>query len=260
MNNLQPVFPILRILCLALIINLASCTGAKKLGGEIRKDSPESLWRQIDARQVRANWFEGIAKISYDDGSQAIKVNATLRMLQDSAVWVAVRKLGFEVVRALVTPDSVFVLDRINNEFHAYLLSEMSAQYHLPPDIRLLQHFILGNPVFLTKRPGSIKNDGTTLTLQEDNAIGTLQYNIQSDNFRPRRIEFKSSQGPQEMFMTLDEYNATPDKQNFSYLRLLTLNGQETGKINVELKFSEVELNVPKSLHFEVPDRYQRVP
>jgi hypothetical protein len=188
------------------------------------------------------------------------KVNATLRMQQDSAVWVAVRKLGFEVARALVTPDSVFLIDRFNNEFHTYSLAQMSGQYHLPPDLRLLQHLILGNPVFLAKRPELIQNEGAALTLQEANAIGTLQYSLQTDDFRPRRIEFRSNQGPQEMFMTLDDYNATPDKQKFSYLRLLTLNGQDTGKINVELKFSEVELNVPKSLPFEIPIRYLRVP
>ena len=61
------------------------------------------------------------------------------------------------------------------------------------------------------------------------------------------------------MIMSLDGYDDTPDKQKFSYLRLLNLNGEETGKINVELKFSEVELNVPKSLPFEIPVRYLRV-
>lgn len=260
MNNLLPLFSLHKTLGITLLLFLASCAGTKNIGGGARKEGTESLWRQIEARQLRANWFEGTAKISFDDGNQALKVNATLRMHQDSAVWVAVRKLGFEVARALVTPDSVFLIDRLNNEFHRYTLSEMSAQYHLPPDFHLLQHLILGNPVFLDRRPQSIKNEGAALTLQEANAIGTLQYSLQADDFRPRRIAFKSSQGNQEMFMTLDEYNATTDKQSFSYLRLLTLNGQETGKINVELKFSEVELNVPKSLPFEIPGRYLRVP
>ena len=260
MNNLPPLPAVHKLPFLILFLFLASCSGTKNLAGGPRKEASESLWRQIEARQLRANWFEGTARISYDDGNQALKVSATLRMQQDSAVWVAVRKLGFEVARALVTPDSIFLIDRFNNEFHAYSLVQISSQYHLPPDLRLIQHLILGNPVFLANRPEFIQTEGPALTLQEANPIGTLQYRLQTDDFRPRSIEFRSNQGPQEMFMTLDDYNATPDKQKFSYLRLLTLNGQETGKINVELKFSEVELNVPKSLPFEIPGRYLRVP
>ena len=247
-----------RAIALAAIITMTSCSGTKKIGSDPRKDSPEFVWRKIDAQQFRANWFEGMAKISYDDGSQSVKASATLRIQKDSAVWIAIRKLGFEVARALLTPDSAFLIDRLNNEYRTYSLADMSSQYQLPANLRMIQQFLLGNPVFLSQRPDYIKNEGNTMTVQESSAYGTLHYNIQTTDYRPRQIVFKNSQGNQEMTMSLDGYDGTPDKQNFSYLRILTLNSEETGKINVELKFSEVELNVPKSLPFEIPGRYSR--
>lgn len=258
MNNPLLLKLATRALSLAALIALASCSGTKKIGNDPRKDDPEFVWRKLDAQQFRANWFEGTAKISYDDGRQSVKASATLRMQQDSALWIAVRKLGFEVARALVTPDSAFLIDRLNNEYHTYSLADMSSQYRLPANLRMIQQFLLGNPVFPSQRPEFIKSEGDAMTIQENSAYGTLHYNIHTTDYRPRQIIFKNHQGNQEMIMSLDGYDGTPDKQKFSYLRVLTLNGEETGKINMELKFSEVELNVPKSLPFEIPGRYLR--
>lgn len=259
MNNPPLLCSAGRAIALAAIIALASCSGTKNIGNDTRKDSPEFVWRKIDTHHFRANWFEGTAKISYDDGSQSVKASATLRMQQDSAVWIAIRKLGFEVARALLTTDSAFLIDRLNNEYRTYSLADISSQYHLPANLRMIQQFLLGNAVFLSQPPEFIKNAADALTIQENSTYGTLRYNFQTTDYRPRQIAFKNNQGSQEMIMSLDGYDDTPDKQKFSYLRLLTLNGEETGKINVELKFSEVELNVPKSLPFEIPVRYLRV-
>ncbi|MEY4135738.1 MAG: DUF4292 domain-containing protein [Saprospiraceae bacterium] len=259
MNNPRFRYPAGLAIALTAIIALASCSGTKNIGSDPRKDSAEFVWRKIDTHHFRANWFEGTAKISYDDGSQAVKASATLRMQQDSVVWIAIRKLGFEVARALLTTDSAFLIDRLNNEYRTYALADISSQYHLPANLRMIQQFLLGNAVFLSQRPEYLKNTNDTLTIQENNTYGTLHYNIPTTDYRPRQIAFKNKQGSQEMTMSLGGYDDTPDKQKFSYLRLLTLNGEETGKINVELKFSEVELNVPKSLPFEIPVRYLRV-
>ncbi len=244
----------------ALLLAVASCSGTKNIGGNAgRKEGGDFVLRKMEAQQIRANWFEAKARISFDDGSQSVKANATVRMQKDSAVWVAVRKLGFEVARVLITTDSIFVIDRLNNEFGVYELSGMAGLYRLPPDLRLLQNLLLGNPVFLSAQSRQFRNEGASLTIEETNQIGLLKYKVHEASYRIQAMEYQDNQRTQQVVMSLEEYSDTPDKQKFSYLRNLTLESQETGKIKVELKFSEVELNVPKSLSFEVPSRYSRI-
>lgn len=241
------------------LLTLNSCSGIREAAGSGRRENADFVFRKIEAQQIQANWFEGKARISFDDGSQSVKANATVRMQKDSAVWVAVRKLGFEVARVLITSDSIFVVDRLNNEFGAYDLSGMAALYRLPADLRLLQNLLLGNPVFLAPQSRQLRNEGPYLTVEENNPLGRLRYRLDETHYRLETMEFEDRQGAQQVLMSLGEYNATPDKQKFSYLRNLTLESQETGTIKVELKFSEVELNVPKNLSFEVPSRYSRI-
>jgi hypothetical protein len=73
MNNPSPLPAVLKTSFLIVLLCFASCSSTKNLANGNRKEASESLWRQIEARQVRAKWFEGTAKVSYNDGNQAIK-------------------------------------------------------------------------------------------------------------------------------------------------------------------------------------------
>jgi hypothetical protein len=45
----------------------------------------------------------------------------------------------------------------------------------------------------------------------------------------------------------------------FSYFRALQFISPETGTISLDLKFSKVDLNTPKSLTFDIPSHYTKV-
>lgn len=236
-----------------------SCSTTRSSAGPVKKDSPEYLARKLESNQLSATWFEGKARIDYNDGNQVVRVNATIRMREDSAVWVAVRKLGFEVVRALVTPDSVFVIDRFNNAFYAYDLQYLSKTYQLPASLPILQDILLGNPFFLPFTARTMTQEGADFWLEETATSHRVRHLINGDNYRMEALEYRDLQTDRQLALQLAEYDTITGKHNFSYLRKVTLETQESGKISVELKFSEVELNVPKDLPFDVPERYLRV-
>jgi hypothetical protein len=61
-----------------------------------------------------------------------------------------------------------------------------------------------------------------------------------------------------QLNLDFEEYNQTPDKQDFSYLRKLSFNSQETGKVEVGIQFSQVTLNVPTTMPFDVPAKFKK--
>jgi hypothetical protein len=236
-----------------------SCSTTRSSTGSTKKDSPEYLARKLESNRLSASWFEGKARIDYNDGNQVVRVNATIRMREDSAIWVAVRKLGFEVVRTLVTSDSVFIIDRFNNAFYAYDLQYLSKTYQLPANLPILQNILLGNPLSLPFISRTITPEGTDFWLEETATSHKVRHLINGDNYRMEALEYRDIQSDRKLSLQLAEYDTSTGKHNFSYLRKVTLETQESGKISVELKFSEVELNVPKDLPFDVPERYLRV-
>ncbi|MBV6429465.1 MAG: hypothetical protein KIPDCIKN_04024 [Haliscomenobacter sp.] len=251
--------PATSLLAVAFLAGLSfSCSTAKKAGTASPADASALFLRKLEARQLHAAWFEAKARIDYDDGDMAVKASATIRMQKDSAVWVAIRKLGFEVARVLITPDSLFYIDRFNNEFGAYGLDYLSQEYHAPSNLAALQNLLLGNLVYFNPAARILKPEADQLWIEETFSGQLIRHRVNETEFRLESIEYKDLPTGRAMAMTLEEYGPVSGKHNFSYLRQLTMDSQETGAIKVELKFSEVELDVPKSLSFEIPERYSR--
>ncbi len=101
--------------------------------------------------------------------------------------------------------------------------------------------------------------EGADFWLEETATSHQVRHLINGDNYRMEALEYRDLRTDRQLALQLAEYETTTGKHNFSYLRKVTLETQESGKISVELKFSEVELNVPKDLPFDVPERYLRV-
>lgn len=241
------------------LLLFGSCNTSKKLGSEkIDRNSPGFFVKTLATNQVKAKWFSARAKIDFKDDYTSIGGIATINMIKDSLIWVSVRKLGFEVARAKITKDSVYIINRLNNEYDIKGLDYLAKEYNIPASLEMLQAMILGNPVFFTtsglqleRLPAAYRLFGRTENMSTDYLIEEKTYQLQKmgfDDFRDKR----------QIQMKLEDYQQLPDNQNFSYFRILEMNSAETGKVKVEMKYSQLEINTPKDISFEIPNRYSR--
>lgn len=261
MNNHQTItrnFFLLLALIAALLAS--SCGTGRKAGGRsVKTRSADYLFEQMVRSQVKAEWFEGKAKVGYSDEYLSMGVSATIRMRKDSVLWLSVKKLGFEAARVMITTDSVYVLDRINNQYGVQSLTWVEKEYGLPADLHTLQMIFLGNPIFFNTRNLQSEVLETAYRLShQDGAIET-SYWLDGKDLRLQQMSFNDQRYQRSFDYQLKEYQSTADKQNFSYFRNLEIDSRETGKTQLEIRFSEIELNVPKSIRFDIPKKYTRI-
>ena len=96
-----------------------SCKSPIFLGKKTDKDSSaDALVEHLVENQVKAEWMYAKAKLRYDDKYQGFGASATIQMRKDSLLWMNIKKFGLEVARVQITPDSIYILDRINNEYY----------------------------------------------------------------------------------------------------------------------------------------------
>ncbi|MCB0568216.1 MAG: DUF4292 domain-containing protein [Phaeodactylibacter sp.] len=241
------------------LLAFSSCSATRKGAKTAKKDvNAAYLLGQLAKNRLQPDWFEGKLRIDYTDDAQSVSASATIRMKRDSLVWASVRKLGFELARVLVTPDSVYVLDRINNEYTVESLDYLSTSYGLPAELGQLQDFILGNPLFFDSRGLLAEPSGTAYHLSGRGPEMESDYWIDANGLLLNRMAFHDIRNEQKVNVGLEEYGQLSGNQNFSYLRNLELDGRYTGKTAVVLKFSSVETDIPKDIRFEIPDRYTR--
>lgn len=75
-------------------------------------------------------------------GQQSFTMN--LRMRKDSLIWVSLSAFGLEAGRALLLPDSIVVIDRLNKKYFKYDYSYLSQIAKMPVNMRQVQLLISG--------------------------------------------------------------------------------------------------------------------
>jgi hypothetical protein len=242
-----------------VLLTAASCKNLRRAQGDSLKPKSEKvLMKNLLENSVSAEWFGAQAKISYNDEYGGESFSANIRMRKDSAIWMNFKKFSLEGARVLLTPDSIFVLNRLENEYLAKPFSYAQQEYSLPVGFQGLQAMLLGNPVFFSKETKA-GADSTHYTLAQKTDHLNATYWLNSPEILLHRFLVDDFRNKRSMDVTSSDYRSLDGKQQFSYLRHFNLNSPDLGKMQVQIEFSKIETNVPQEMKFEVPQGYKRV-
>ncbi|MCB0607118.1 MAG: DUF4292 domain-containing protein [Lewinellaceae bacterium] len=247
-----------------LLILSTGCGSARKAAdaGAVPADA-DVLMNRLLKNQVNAKWFSAKARIEFADDSQSASGTLNIKMRKDSLIWVSVKKFGFEVARALVTPDSVYVINRLNGEYMAKDLGFIQREYQLPANLNMIQALLLGNPVFIGSTANmTIDTTGGQIHLF-NGAAGRPENHFwvgPAPNLLLERMSLRDNGQDRSLDMSLEDYKpANKANKDFPYLREAELFSRESGRVKVKLNFSDVDLAGPLEIKFEIPDRYKRI-
>jgi Domain of unknown function (DUF4292) len=251
---------LLTLLTLSLL--LVSCKGIKRGANAALKDrSAEYLLKKIEQSKVDASWLDAKAKLDFVSDEFSISATAYIRMKKDSAIWIVGKKFGIEGIRALVTRDSVYYLNRLEEQYFVKDISFLQKQFNLPMDFYDLQDILLGNAILLP--------DESALTARRDSSHYFLEtaapqpeaksYSINGQHFYSKKMYFKETVAQRIAQLEFGDHRPLEGTNYFSYFRTLFFQSPETGQISLNVKFSNVELNTPKSLTFDIPAHYTKI-
>lgn len=252
------LFYVILLFCFSIV----SCKGTKRgASSSLKKRSANYLVKKINQSRVEADWLDAKAKIDFDSDDFSIGATTYIRMKKDSAIWVVGKKFGIEGIRALITKDSVFMINRLENSYIAKDISYLQKQFNLPMELTDLQDILLGNAVLLpdaTVLKSSKDSTHYLLTDLYNNSL-TKSYVINGKQFYPEEMYFKQGSDRRTADLEFGDHRSLSGTEFFSYFRALQFRSPETGDVSLDIKFSKVELNKPKSLTFEIPSHYTKV-
>ncbi len=140
---------------LALLLLLApGCRPVKKVLQADRELPLRSAERVVEsalrALPPQPRFFSAKADVELTLDETTRSFRSTVRSVTDSAVWVSITPaLGIEVARALVTVDSVKLLDRMKDTYFLGDRDSAWGRFGIDPDLGLLQQALLGRPIGL---------------------------------------------------------------------------------------------------------------
>ncbi|MCR6721937.1 MAG: DUF4292 domain-containing protein [Chitinophagaceae bacterium] len=268
---------LLSIWLVALLL-LSSCRSTRKIQTAIsRKDSThiavidtsiekadssivigETL-AKLRASNIDFTTFSAKINVDYQGANgKKYDVNANLRMYKDSVIWISITAIfGIEGLRAIITPDSVRILNKQDKVYTARSVSYLQEVTALPLDMRSLQDILIGNPVFLDSNIVSYtryENGNVSLL-----SIGEWFKNLLTLNASSRIDNSKLDDVDRNRSRTCNlSYTGYEEKKNgqvFSTRRRITV--AEKSKLDIKLDFKSYEFNETLSFPFSVPKNYK---
>lgn len=253
MSTLTKYFWLLALLAI-------SCKPSKEVKPIVVEDlSTTKLMDHLVRNQVRAEWLEAKAKIGYDGEDMRVSASASIVMRKDSLIWMSIKKLGFEVARAQIDVDSVYLINRLTNEYTIKDLNYLASTYNLPANLKTIQAIFLGNPVFLNTKSMQLNQEEEKHHLVSSSGQLENHFWLDMTNLSLLRARYDDLRNQREVDLTLSDYQPLDAEQNFSYLRQIRVSSSELGKAAIEIDFSDVKINNPKAVRFTIPPRYTRV-
>jgi hypothetical protein len=99
----------------------------------------------VKTTNTNFEYLNGRGKVHFKAKGNEQSANFALRMKRDSAIWLSGSLLGIEGVRALLTPDSVRVVDRLHKTYFAGDYAYLSQLLNVPVTYRQMQDILLGD-------------------------------------------------------------------------------------------------------------------
>lgn len=214
--------------------------------------------QQLNASQINFNTFNAKVDVDYRDADgKKYDLNAVIRMQKDSLIWVSVNAaLGIEVMRMIVTKDSVKLLDKLDKVYTIRRIDYLQEVTSLPLTLSTLQDLIIGNPVFVDRNVVSYSAGAGSITLL---SIGEWFKNLLVINGTNKKIlRSKLDDVDITRIRTADlTYTDYEDKRGalFSTRRNITV--VEKKKLDIRLNFKQYSFNDPVSFPFSVPKNYK---
>ena len=185
-------------------------------------------------------------------------VTAQIRMKKNEYLWVAISKLGFEIARAYITPDSAFVIDRFHREYYAENLIDYLEEYQIPFNFLELQGMFVGNAPIPDSRKMTTDLEGFMYeVIYNNNDLSSYTYVV--DGLTKQlysSLILDSNQ--RSAASTFTNYGDTNQKGQSPFHISHEINDADIN-VALDINYIEMSFNIEKSAPFEIPSHYAKV-
>jgi hypothetical protein len=247
------------LVCISGVITFSSCGGSKSLTSGKSPAGPRSEATVFyDAMIANDNytWYTGKARIKATTPHEKVSATLNLRILRDSVIWATIDKLGFEIARVLITPDSVLVVDRLNKEYTKKSLPAFLLEYNVNVGFSDLQNALIGrmialSPIYVESKP---EEELELLIVSDHAGVTARHWFTRTLPHRLMRSYIVDAAG-RKLQIENAGWETYGDGSEVPYGRLLTFEDTD-GLTEIEIIFSEITKNVPANIPFSIPAHY----
>jgi hypothetical protein len=216
------------------------------------------LYSHIESNIIDCETFSAKLKVHYEgsDGKD-YEFNAFIRLQKDRVIWISINALlGIEAFRAIITPDSVKILNKLDKVYQLRSVSYLQEMSHLPFDFNTLQSVVLGNPIYLDSNILYYRKDIQGISILSIGPIFRNYLTLNNDlTLKHSILDDVDQMLARSCDITYGDFERV-DTILFSTYRKIVIS--EKGRLDVEMNFKNIRFNENLEFPFSVPKNYKR--
>jgi hypothetical protein len=265
------------ILALVIIGGVSSCRTTKKIQTVIttKKDSVvvgkvedpkadstkfiKEIYHAIEQNHIDFRTFSAKIKVDFEDKEgKKNDFNAFVRLKKDSIMWISINAaLGIEAFRAIITPDSVKILNKLDKVLMLRSVEYLQEVSHVPFTFAEIQNIIIGNPVYVDSNIVAYNKEEKHISLisigqvfKQMLTVSSVDYTLQNS-----KLDDVDVNRARTCLVIYGDYEKK-DNIRFSTFRKITVS--EKSKLDIEMKYKQYDFNEELNFPFSIPKNYKK--
>lgn len=256
-----------------VLLSLVSCK-SKKNGGEEIKLKNYSDKELIDLMagsniQCPSIKSKGNVEVAFRDEHYSLRGN--FRIQQDSATWVSLSKSTIPVATALISNDSIKVVNKLGKQYFLNTMDHINELINSDVDYELLEDFFMGQAVafdydndYKVQKEDNLylisseKSKKIEKLLKKGKIVGEpILYRcwIEPIHFKCKKVIINLLDQQAELTVIYDDWEAFDEGFFPMYAALKLVTPQDSAAL--EVNYAKIECNEEISFPFRIPDSYE---
>ncbi|MFC5283125.1 DUF4292 domain-containing protein [Pedobacter alpinus] len=212
-------------------------------------------FNKIKTQQANFETFTTKAATALSIKGKSYDVTLNMRIKKGKGIWVSVTYFaGLEVARALITPDSVKVMDKINNQYIKKSFSFIQSYTNEQIDYQTLEAILVGNciPFTLADKKNFITENGQDIIKGKNQQ---LNYKVSfNTDFKPSVTELFTVDNAKKLNINIISFENVLNVLLPKNINISSVSGAQAVKLNME--YTKTQLNEPVDFPFNVSKRF----
>lgn len=257
-------------LLLALGLGLAGCARkavptASTTGPGTSTSAMEPALPSVKAQNTAFEFLsiKGKAQVTLKGNKQG--ANLSVRVRRDSIIWVSGGLAGFEGVRAVLTRDSVRVINRLEKTYFSGGYDYLTKLLNVPVSFEQMQTLLLGDylPAPTGTKPTVATEEAARQRVSYNLSSVLVEHLLQAGNTgRVQQLRLSDEAAKRNLTVDYTDFQPLEAQPPLPFARSLFVQAQQpsAGAVTAAINYNKVEVSRTRlSFPFEVPKGYRRL-
>lgn len=276
-------------ICIAVCLSLwfAGCTSTRKVSKStqpeqkaIEKEVAEVIEKHVDVldkiqdNNLKFTSFYAKSTVVFVNNGKKQTTDAIIRIKQGEKIWISVvPALGIEIARLMVTPDSVYYLNRLERVFLKKPFTHISQMLKKNMDYHMLESLLIGNDFSgFNLIPHTIISDNENYTISFENRMPktsalsakNISFNIPLQQLVADVNNYKIKQNSVEEKINNIKFVVFYKNFKMEGLQLVPQDismwiDTEGNRYEISIQYNKIQLNQSQNYPFAIPSSYKEI-